>query len=313
MLRKNYQDHYLAIVWDGGYTARLDLTKLAKANKIIPELYKENRKGKPTPPAVINLEKQKPELRGMLSSTNIPQIVMPGEEADDVVASYAKRYASSAQDIVLYTNDKDYFQLLRGNIRGLIGDKLYDEHLFAAMKGVTPQQWTDVGGLEGDDGDNIFGVPGWGEKTSIEKIKEFGTLENLFAAYHKELDPLRQTYPDLQGEGFKELKSLKTPSGAEKYPEVYPHMPFTGVALALEKKLVKKPKVMVSALMFEERARLAKVLKTMRADLDIPDLPGWNGTPAWNRQKKDEFIKYCSKYRLNEVLVVSELLCAPQT
>ena len=313
MLRRNYPSYYLALLWDGGYKKRLELTKEAVAQRLIPAAYKQNRKDAPMPQVRENLYKQTPELRAMLSLTNIPQVSVPGEEADDVAGTYAKKYESVAEDIIFYTNDRDYLQLLRNNVRILIKDQLLDANLFSALRHYSPNQVIDVGALQGDSSDNIFGVPGFGEKTAEEKIREFGSLEAMLEAYHKELDPLRVIYPDLTGDKFQELKDAKTPKDGLKWPDINQNTPFTGVALALENRLIKKPKVMVSALMFEERAKLAKVLKTINSDLEVPDFPGWNGTPAWNRQGKAAFLDYCAKYRLNEISAVRDMLCAPQS
>ena len=108
MLKGKYPDHYMAIAWDGGNTRRRNLTKPAVEAGIIPEDYKENRLSGEPKKEIENFIKQKEDLRKAISYTNIPQIVVNGEEADDVIASYVSKYSGVATEIILFTTDKDY-------------------------------------------------------------------------------------------------------------------------------------------------------------------------------------------------------------
>jgi len=312
MLRRFYPHYYMVIAWDGGYAQRLEITKTAVANRIIPETYKENRRHQAPSREIEAFIKQKPILRAAIQSTNIPQVLVKDEEADDVIASYVRQLSPQCDDILLCTNDRDYFQLLQPNVRIYRNDTIMDMNAFIAEFGITPTQWLDIAAFQGDSGDNIFGVPGWGEKTSLEKIKLHGSAEKVLKVFHEEFDPLREKFPDLNGEEIAQLQNLKSPTGKPKYPDVHEKLPFTGVALALENKKIKKPKSTVLALMFEERVRLAKQLKTMYSDLSIPLLPGWDGSPSWNRGLKDQFLQFCDKYKLAEVSKDADTICAVQ-
>jgi 5'-3' exonuclease len=312
MLRRSYPEHYFVVVWDGGNTRRVVLTQSAVAEGLIPELYKANRITAEPKKEILDFLKQKEDLRKALSFTNIPQVVCKDEEADDVAASYAFKYKDVSDQILLFTTDKDYYQLLSSNISILRDDDLVTAESFTSMYGIEPARWVDVGGFMGDAGDNIFGVPGWGEKTSIAAIKQYGSFEATYESFHRECDALREKFPDLSGEGFSALMNIKSPKGNQKYSDIAASTPFTGVALAIENGIVKKPKSVLNALMHEKRARLAMVLKKMVTDLSLPNLPGTLGVPAWDRKMDKEFLEFCEKYSLNEVSDSYESLCGTQ-
>lgn len=314
MLRKSYPEHNFVIAWDGGNTRRTTLTDPAVAKGIIPSGYKANRKTEEEPKIEIaNFLKQKEDLRKALSFTNIPQIVVKDEEADDIAASYVGKYEKDCEQIILFTTDKDYYQLLSPEVSVLRANDFVTEETFTSQYGIPPKSWVDVGALMGDDSDNIFGVPGWGEKTAIAAIQQNKSFESTYESFHKECDELRVKYPDLSGTEIEALTKLKSPTGKFKYPGISEKTPFTGVALAIENKAIKKPKSVINALMHEERARLAKVLKKMVLDLPLPNLPGTFGVPIWDRKMEKEFLEFCNKYSLNEVAEDYEVICAPQS
>lgn len=307
-MRNRYPDHYIAIVWDGGYHRRTDLTKAACEKGIISETYKEGRRKKSPDDVSLNFIKQKQPLKEAISLTNFPQIVVDGEEADDVIASYAHKYMNQARSIVLSTNDKDYYQLIDKNIYVLRNDEIMDIDSFSReYGGIVPSQWVDISAFSGDAGDTIIGVPGWGDKTSLDTIRDYGSFESAMAKFHAEYDHLRVSYPDLAGDGLAPLLEMKNSNKKPKYPNIDEATPFTGVALAVETKKIKKmPKVILTALMYEERASLAKILKKMKTDIDLPDLP------MWNRNMEEQFVSFCDKYSLGEVSSLSTRICATQ-
>ena len=307
-LRGHFPEHYIAIAWDGGNKRRIDMTIPAVENHLVPEIYKANRKKEAPTVQMPNFLKQKDELQAAISMTNIPQIRFKGEEADDVIASYVTQYLERGTKIVIYTSDKDYYQLFSDDVSILRGDDLRDSEWFHQEYDIDPLQWVDVGALAGDSGDNIFGVPSWGEITSIRAIREYGSLGGLMDHLKKKHASLREKFPDADVEGVKTLAELATPSGKPKYPGVIPGMPFTGVALALEDKTkkCKIPKTELMALMFEERSKLAFELKRMYRDLELPDLP------VWDRGLSSRFGEFCDKYNLKEVRGQTQAICAPQ-
>jgi 5'-3' exonuclease len=306
-LRNSYPEYYIAVVWDGGHQRRIVQSQAAVSEGIIPSVYKANRKVGPVPPQMEDWFKQKPILQKAISLTNIPQIIVKGEEADDVIASFASRLNGSS--IVVNTTDKDYFQILRDKLWILRADNtIIDTSWFKDKYGIEPQQWIDVGALQGDSGDNIFGIPGWGEVTAIKQIKQHGDWAKVLAALHEKHDGLREKFPDVKGEEFVKLADLET--GGEKprkkYPGIQEWMPFTGVALAVEEKRAKMPKTALMALIYESRVSLAYDLKKMKVSISLPELP------RWERQGLDGFRKFCDRFQLKEVSESAETVCAVQ-
>jgi 5'-3' exonuclease len=304
--RKEYPEHYLVAVWDGGYPRRLAMSQEAVKTGAIPEAYKENRRKKDAPQPIKDFVRQKPEIQAMLSLTNIPQVIVRGEEADDVIASYVDQ--DHDNELIAQTTDKDYYQLFRDKVTILRGDGIMlDRDWFVREYGIQPKQWVDVAAFMGDDGDNIFGVPGWGEGTSCKYIAEHGDYQTVLRLFHEQYDKVRDTLPDLSGEEFRVLKGLKNKKGHSVYPDLTDTMPFTGVAMAYENGKIKLPKVALTALMYESRTGLAYSLKMMRKDIKVPALPA-----TWDRQKQDEFVAVCDKYQLSVVSQDADVICAKQ-
>lgn len=109
----------------------------------------------------------------------------PGREADDLAGAFVERYAST-NDITLLTVDSDWLQLLQKNVR-MIQLKtngrhiLWDDALFFAEKKISPKQLISLKAIVGDGSDNIPGVPGIGESTGIELLREFDSVDDIYA------------------------------------------------------------------------------------------------------------------------------------
>jgi len=295
-LRRRFPGRYFAVVWDAGCESRITLSKDAASRGIIPREYKASRRVGNPPQAVIDFVKQKPILQKIISSTNIPQVVKPREEADDVIASYVRKY--QGDDILILTNDNDYYQLLGDGVMIVRGDGIVSEDDFRKKHGISPKQWIDVGALAGDDSDDIFGIPGWGETSAVKEIAAHGTCESVIAEIHAKHDILRTQYPDLKGEDLKEISEIMCGSGSKarkKYPCLQEWMPFTGVALAYERKKAKIPWLHLNALIYESRVPLAKQLKAMRDGLVLPDLQ------ELDRNGMAAFMALCAQYKLASV------------
>lgn len=162
---------YIAVVFDSGQpTFR---------HEMHPE-YKATREKMPEDMA-IQLQK----LKEVIEAFNVPIIEVPGYEADDVMGTLAKVAESKGIETYLVTGDKDFLQLVSPMVKiykptkGLADIEIVDVEKVKQEWGVTPEQIVDVLGLMGDKVDNVPGVPGIGEKTAIQLIKEFGSIENL--------------------------------------------------------------------------------------------------------------------------------------
>lgn len=143
------------------------------------EEYKIHRKPMPD-----DLASQIPYIKELVRAYNIPIYEFEGYEADDVLATLAKK--AEGQDIETYivTGDKDALQLVNSHIKVYNPNKdnlVYDIEKVKETFGVGPERMIDLMALIGDATDNIPGVSGIGEKTAIELIGQFGSLEGLLA------------------------------------------------------------------------------------------------------------------------------------
>jgi DNA polymerase I len=130
-----------------------------------------------------------PYIYKMVQAFNIPILVKPGFEADDIIGTIATRAKQHGDfEVFMMTPDKDYSQIVAENIY------LYKPAMFGndvAIWGVPEvlakweitdtKQVIDILALQGDAVDNIPGIPGIGEKTAMKLVQEFGSLENLLA------------------------------------------------------------------------------------------------------------------------------------
>jgi len=128
-----------------------------------------------------------PWIKEILYAFNIPVIEMPGFEADDVIGTLAVKASKTGIDVGIFTGDKDYYQLVNDNIKILDPKTLqwYDAAAVVEKIGIPPDKIIDYLALMGDHSDNIPGVPGVGEKTALELIKEFGGLSEVLESASK--------------------------------------------------------------------------------------------------------------------------------
>ena len=293
-LRERFDDFKFLIIWDSKSARRITEAQAAVDKGLIKSGYKENRKpkeGEEADPIVVAYKEQLPYLKQALDKAGFAQIRLDDYEADDVIASYAN--ALKGHTVVLMTSDKDFYQTLDDHVsiwNGMKSEMVTKEDFINKNK-IQPHQHIDCGALMGDAGDNIFGIPGWGEVTALKAIAQYGSWQNVLDEFDKKYSKHRENYPDLEDEAeFKELASILTKSGKPKYPEIHLGMPYTGVALALERKKIKSiPKAHLMALMFRTRIELAYSLK--KIDNDIEDLPDVVN-PEFDREKVVEYFKY---------------------
>ena len=102
-------------------------------------------------------------------------------EADDLIATYAKKITEIGAKVTIISSDKDLMQLVSSKVRLFdpMKSKEIGEKEVIEKFGVKPNQVIDVQSLAGDSSDNIPGVPGIGIKTAAELINKYKTLENL--------------------------------------------------------------------------------------------------------------------------------------
>ncbi len=170
---KGRKPDYLAAAFDGaGKTKRSEAFADYKAQR---------------GPMPEDMVPQIPVIRRLFEAFRVPVLLHPGAEADDVIATLARRAADRGLDVVICTSDKDARQLIDDHTRILNlrkGDFLDVDGLKADW-GVRPDQVVDTLALTGDAVDNVPGVPGIGLKTAVALLQEFETIDNLLANIDK--------------------------------------------------------------------------------------------------------------------------------
>jgi len=145
------------------------------------EIYAEYKATRGAPPE--DLSPQFPLVRRVLEALRVPAVGMSGWEADDVIATLARRARSLDWEVVVVTGDKDLLQLVDGSVRcyDSMYEKWYGPAEVEEKWGVPPHLVADLLALTGDKIDNVPGIPGVGEKTAAALLKEFGTLEEVLS------------------------------------------------------------------------------------------------------------------------------------
>lgn len=145
--------------------------------------YKANRKGMPE-----ELRVQVPVIKEVLDAMNIKRLEKEGFEADDILGSISLCAQQKDMEVVIVTGDRDALQLASKSTRikipktkgGKTETEEYDIGTIREKYNIEPVQFIDVKALMGDTSDNIPGVPGIGEKTALDLIQNYNSLENLY-------------------------------------------------------------------------------------------------------------------------------------
>jgi DNA polymerase-1 len=143
--------------------------------------YKANRQEVPE-----DLAASIPYIIKIIEGFHIPVLFSHGYEADDVIGTLAKKAEQQGYTTYMMTPDKDYGQLVSDHIfiykpaRLGNGVEIMGPAEVCKKWDITHvDQLIDILGLMGDKVDNIPGIPGVGEKTAIQLIKDFGSIENM--------------------------------------------------------------------------------------------------------------------------------------
>ena len=132
-----------------------------------------------------DIRRSVPVIKEILKAMRIPVLEAEGFEADDVIGTLAKKADSEGIRTYMLTPDKDYGQLVGGNVvmyrpRHGGGYETLDEAGVCQKYGITgTAQVIDLLGLMGDAADNIPGCPGVGEKTAVKLLQQFGSVDAL--------------------------------------------------------------------------------------------------------------------------------------
>jgi DNA polymerase-1 len=170
----DYKPQYLCVAFDRhGPTFRHE--KFAE--------YKAGRKPMPE-----DMRPQIPMLRELLDRMGIASVDGDGYEADDFLGTLAKRAEEAGVQAVLITGDRDALQLVDGRTlvvltkRGVTETEEYTPEHLMEVYGLRPDQVPDFKGLMGDTSDNIPGIPGVGEKTALNLMHQYGSMDAVLAA-----------------------------------------------------------------------------------------------------------------------------------
>lgn len=173
-IEEDLKPDYIAVAFD---------LKAPTKRHILYDKYKANRKGMPN-----ELASQMPIIKEILLAMNITIVEKAGYEADDIIGTLSKTGEKNNLDVTILSGDRDNFQLVSDNITVRIPrTKLKKTEIedFTVQKvfetyGITPIELIQVKGLMGDASDNIPGVPGIGEKTALELIKKYHSIDELY-------------------------------------------------------------------------------------------------------------------------------------
>lgn len=145
--------------------------------------YKANREEMPE-----DLRAALPYITDLIKAFNIETLGIAGYEADDLIGTLAMKAEQAGFTTYMMTPDKDYGQLVDENTfiykparLGNGAEIMGVEEVCKKWEIQNVKQVIDILGLMGDKVDNIPGIPGVGEKTAIQMIKDFGSVENLLA------------------------------------------------------------------------------------------------------------------------------------
>lgn len=198
LLQENNPD-YLAVVFD---PPREETFR----RELYPS-YKANRDAMPD-----DLLAQIQYIKKILEAFNIPALKASGFEADDVIATLARRYASEDAQVTVVTGDKDLMQIIDDRISLLdtMKNKRSGPQEVIDRFGVPAELVADILGLAGDTSDNIPGVPGVGEKTASELVQRFGSLEEVLKWKHLVSGKKRKENLQVYADQAKLSKTLAT-------------------------------------------------------------------------------------------------------
>ncbi|TFH17790.1 MAG: 5'-3' exonuclease [Lentisphaerales bacterium] len=177
--RRILQPTHWIVTFDGG----LPVERMA-----ILASYKAQRPSMPD-----ELRGQIPLISRYLTLSGVPQVMMDGCEADDVIATLVSRFARDDMAIVVVSSDKDLLQLVGAGvtvIRPSAIDHVLDEAGVKAKMGVGPAVIPDLLALVGDQSDNIPGVRGVGPKTAAKLLVKYESVREVYA-HIEEVEPVR--------------------------------------------------------------------------------------------------------------------------
>ncbi|PAX55914.1 DNA polymerase I [Brunnivagina elsteri] len=178
------------------------------------DTYKGDRPGTPEDfvPDLKNLQE-------LLDALNLKVLTAPGYEADDILGTLSRKATNDGYGVKILTGDRDLFQLVdtekeikvlylskESLQRSSSGLPEFGEAEVKDKLGVLPSQVIDYKALCGDTSDNIPGVKGIGDKTAVQLLNTYGSLDNVYASLS-----------ELKGATLKKLEAGKEDAEKSRY------------------------------------------------------------------------------------------------
>ncbi len=163
----DFDPHHLVIAWD------------TKGPTFRTEMYAAYKATRQSPPSELLLQKK--DIIDLVQAVGICQVAQSGFEADDII--YSLVHDNPSREIVLVCPDKDLFQLLGPKVKVFdpFKGRLFDQQIYETEKGMPVSKIPFYHSLLGDASDNIPGVAGVGEKTALDLVNQFESLDDLYA------------------------------------------------------------------------------------------------------------------------------------
>ncbi len=160
------------------------------------------------PPMPETLREQMKEVAPLAEGFGIRVLSMEGFEADDLIATYVRKYRDLCDEIWILTSDKDLCQLIDDKVKMLRAEKgvadlvVYDREKVLEKYGVTPAQMIDYLSIVGDKTDNIPGIRGIGEKGALQLLTEYPTLDAIYEHLDSVPEKLRGKLTEGRADAF---------------------------------------------------------------------------------------------------------------
>lgn len=204
-LHKSYPDYFRVVVWDRGYTRRLEESTKAVEAGIIPMAYKANRRqaeeemSPDEREAREEIHEQMDEVKSALEFVRCLQVSIEGVEGDDLAYSYARQAQADGGDAVIVSSDLDFMQVLDDHIAvfDAMKQEKWTKERFQIEFCFDPVLWVDKGALEGEEGACLAGHTKVmlldGTLKTMEELSKIGEFWVYSCRYDGKVEPAKAT------------------------------------------------------------------------------------------------------------------------
>lgn len=152
------------------------------------KIYPEYKAGRHEPPP--ELITQLPLSRDVARAMGFAVLEKEGYEADDILGTVSEMAKNAGVECYILTGDRDSLQLISDGVKVILAgnkeDTVYDRATFCERYGgIDPERFVELKAMMGDSSDNIPGIAGVGEKTALDLLARFGSVENLYRDFEE--------------------------------------------------------------------------------------------------------------------------------